>query len=231
MIRGRRVLAVVPARAGSKGVPGKNLRPLGGRPLISWTIEAALGAPSVDRVVVSTDSKEIGFVARQLGAEVPFIRPDELATDHATAAAVLRHALLALADPAELAVYLQPTSPLRTSADIEACLDLATISGDRAVVTVRPAVDPPEWMYRVVGDGRLERVMGGKVPPRRQETQPAYVLNGAVYVSPVRSFLSTGEFVDETTAAFIMPSDRSIDIDEHIDLEAAERLANSGKRA
>jgi CMP-N,N'-diacetyllegionaminic acid synthase len=223
MIRGRRVLAVIPARAGSKGLPGKNLRSLGGRPLLGWTIDAARSAVSVDRVVVSTESDEIASVANDLGAEV-LRRPDDLATDESSAAAVLRHALLALSDPADLVAYLQPTSPLRTSEDIDACLDLATASGERGVASVKPAADAPEWMFRVGPDGALKRILASAMPLRRQELEPAYLLNGAVYVCPVMNFLDAGVLVDEETAAYVMPVDRSVDIDDESDFAAVKRL-------
>jgi CMP-N-acetylneuraminic acid synthetase len=222
MIRGRRVLALVPARAGSKGVPGKNLRPLAGQPLIAWTIGAAKAASSIDRIVVSTDSDDVAALVLELGAEVPFRRPEDLASDEATGPAVVRHALIALADPADLVVYLQPTSPLRTSEDIEACLDLATIDADRSVASVRPLTDPPEWMFRIDGDGRLARLLDDPIPLRRQDADPAYVLNGAVYVAPIQAFLRTARLVNEATAGYVMPADRSIDIDTLDDFEAAE---------
>ena len=147
------VLAVIPARAGSKGIPRKNLAPLGGRPLIAWTIAAALAAKSVGRVIVSTDSPEIADAARALGAEVPFLRPAELATDESESLPVLVHAA-ATADPdgqAAGGALLQPTSPLRTADDIDAAAALAGEDVD-AVVSVATAATHP-WLAMRMGPG------------------------------------------------------------------------------
>src|SRR5262245_25182815 len=124
MIDAKRVLGLITARGGSKGVPRKNVRPLGGKPLLAWTIEAARNAPVIDRLILSSDDAEIIEVARAWGCEVPFVRPPELATDTADSVEVVRHALSTLGEDYDYVVLLQPTSPLRTGEDIENCVRL-----------------------------------------------------------------------------------------------------------
>ncbi len=226
---GPRVLALIPARGGSKRIPRKNLAPLAGRPLIAWTIEAALAAHSVDRVVVSTDDPEIADTARSLGAGVPFLRPAALAGDQAGSLAVLRHALEALegtVEACDLVALLQPTSPLRTADDIDAAASLFEARGARAVISVCPADHPPEWCNRLPADHSLE----GFLPPeargrRSQDLPPAYRLNGAIYLYRCQDVLQdTVPAFEAGCYAYLMPRERSVDIDEPFDLRLAEAL-------
>jgi len=217
------LLAVIPARGGSKGVPGKNVAEVGGLPLIAWTIRAALEARAVGQVVVSTDDEGIAEVARAHGAEVPFLRPAELSTDDAPAAGVVRHVLDALGAEGAFA-FLQPTSPLRTAEDIDAAAALMNTRGASTVVSVRPAREAPQWTYFQSEDGHLEPVVpveAGATPRRRQDLRSAWVLNGALYLSTVEAFRRTGVFVDLGTVAYPMSLERSLDVDTHEDLERA----------
>lgn len=218
-----KVLGIVAARGGSKGLPRKNVRALGGRPLIAWTADAATRS-RIDRVILSTDDDEIAAAGRAAGLEVPFRRPAELATDTATAADVVLHTLDQLPG-FDVFVYLQPTSPLRTAADIDVCLTLAA-SADR-VVTVTPAPTPPEWMFRVGAGGVLDPVLGAASGERRQDLAPAYVLNGAVYVARVEAFRREPAFVTAGTVGHVMPVGRSVDIDDEDDLRYAESLLDA----
>lgn len=219
MIGNDRVLAVIPARGGSKGVPRKNLRILGDRPLIAWTILAARASATVDRVVVSTDDPEIAAAATAWGADVPFRRPEHLASDHAPGDAPFRHAVGEVPG-FDIGVLLQPTSPLRSAADIDACVGLAH-EADGPVVSVTESAKHPAWMFTLDG-GRMTPILPHlAATTRRQELSPAYALNGAVYVMKVSDILAGASLVSPHTTAYIMPPDRSIDIDVEADFVIA----------
>jgi N-acylneuraminate cytidylyltransferase len=225
MYREKRILGLITARGGSKGVPGKNIRALGGKPLIAWTIEAAGSSAYIDEVVVSTDCARIAEVARSCGCTVPFIRPAELATDAATSVDVVRHAIANSDGGFEIIVLLQPTSPLRTAHDIDACIRLCIKQGGASVVSVAPVDKSPYWMFHLNED----RVMHPFLSPdgvdwRRQDCPPLYALNGAVYVFTVARFLEVNRFVDTTTRGYVMPADRSIDIDTELDFAVCEKM-------
>lgn len=225
-----RVLALVPARGGSKGVPRKNLRLLGGKPLIAWTIEAARAARRVTRVVVSTDDPEIAGIARGCGADVPFLRPPGLATDEAGMLGVVRHALTSLLpDAFGHVALLQPTSPLRSPEDIDAAVRLCQEGGASSCVSVTELAKSPQWMYRLGPDGRLEPLLAAAPPDaRRQDLAAAYALNGAVYVARCGRILDGGGFVEPGTVAHVMPPERSVDIDTEFDFVTAGALIAVG---
>lgn len=218
------VLAIIPARGGSKGLPRKNVLPLGGLPLIAWTVRAALSAPCVARTVVSTDDEEIANAARQAGAEVPFRRPAELASDTATSADVVAHVLESLGwlGPA---VLLQPTSPFRTAGDIEAAHTLWRQSGAPGCVSVCAVAESPWLMFGMDGSGALQRLL--PEPPgglRRQDLPRAFILNGALYFLDSARFLQDRQFQHPETVGYAMPACRSVDIDTAADMAEAERL-------
>ena len=223
MIGGRKVLALLTARGGSKGLPGKNILPAGGKPLLAWSIEAARGAASVDRVVLSSDDDRIIEVARACGCEVPFVRPAELATDGASSMDVVRHAL-ELLPGYDVIVLLQPTSPLRTAADIDAACELLERSGAPACVAVCPVEESPYWMYTADAVGRLQPLLDTPHRTQQRQRQPEVVIpNGALYVASVPWLLDTGSFMTTETVAYRMPRDRSLDIDTAEDFEAFVR--------
>lgn len=229
MIQGKTVLAVIPARGGSKGVPRKNIKPLAGKPLIAWTIEAAKRSRYVDRIVVSTEDEEIAHVAGQFGAEVPFMRPVELARDDTPGIDPVLHALEQLPSY-DYVVLLQPTSPLRTADDIDQCIQTCVDLGSPACVTVTAADKPPQWMYYVTGEARLQPVMDPNVQvTRRQDAPPVYVLNGAVYVAETEWLKSARSFLTEHTAGCVMPRDRSFDLDTPLDFLVAEALIRQNR--
>lgn len=216
-------MAVIPARGGSKGLPGKNIRPLGGKPLITWTIEAARGARAVDQVILSSDDEAIMAAATAAGCAVPFRRPPELATDEAGSIDVVLHALDAVPG-ADIVVLLQPTSPLRTAADIDQALDRLAATGAPAVVSVCAVEQNPHWMYRLSPEARLVPVMGdGPGFARRQELPDIFTLNGAIYAARVDWLRAHRSFVTGETVAFVMPQERSLDIDTAADFEACMR--------
>ena len=229
MIGDRSVLAVITARGGSKGLPGKNLRPLGGRPLIAWTIEAALQSRVIDRLILSSDDANIIRTAEDLGCEAPFVRPPELSGDEAASIDVVLDAM-DRSQGFDVVVLLQPTSPLRSSADIDGAVAHMESIGAPACVSVSEAASHP-WL--VFGEDASGRMKPYAPPPpgvslRRQDLPRAWALNGAVYAADAtwlrrqRAFLKPGE-----TAVWPMPAARSIDIDGLEDFQAAERLAGS----
>ncbi len=224
MIGARSVLAVVPARGGSRGVPRKNLRLLAGRPLILHTLDAAHASRHVDRTVVSTEDDEILRVVRAHGGDAPFTRPADLARDETPTMAVVRHAIESLSARYDYTVVLQPTSPLRTAEDIDACLLRCERDDAPACVSVCPAVPHPAWVFSLGAGGRLVPVLGGDRPVRRQDLPPAFALNGAVYAARTGWLLATGSFLAPETVAHVMPRERSVDVDDETDLLVCEAL-------
>lgn len=216
------VLAIIPARGGSKGIPNKNVKMLGGKPLIAWTVEAALTANCVTRTIVSTDDPAIAEVASKAGAEVPFVRPAELASDTASSADVVTHALTECPGY-DYFVLLQPTSPLREAADIDAAFSEMLAASMDGCVSVSVAQDSPWLMYLDDGYGRLKPVL----PPlaqgmRRQDFPETLILNGAIYFMKTEQFLRTAVFVTEQTSGFLLPHERAVDIDTYADFARAE---------
>ncbi|MGE5503030.1 MAG: cytidylyltransferase domain-containing protein [Actinomycetota bacterium] len=225
MEQGRRILAVIPARGGSKGLPGKNLAELGGKPLIAWAIEAALAAETIDRVVFSSEDAELMAAAAGFGGTVVFPRPAELATDEASIYDVLFHVLDGIGEAFDDVVLLQPTTPLRTAADIDAAVRRRLAAGAPACVTVTDPVEPPGRFYAMDGGGRLVPLMPQYASiSRRQELPPAVVPNGAVYVADVAWLRTSRTFYGPETVGLPMPRDRSVDIDCAMDLLIARAL-------
>lgn len=220
MIHGLRVLALIPARGGSKGVPRKNVRDLGGKPLIAWTIDAARQSAYVDDVVVSSDDAEIIAVAQRYGAQAPFVRPPELASDTADSLSVVRHALTTLPGPYDLVLLLQPTSPLRNTADIDGALTAYVSAQAKTCVSLCEVDKSPWWMMTLGADGRLQKLLSDQaMPTRRQDAPPVYALNGALYIAPSTSLLAGEGFVGDDTLPWVMPKERSVDIDTEMDLK------------
>lgn len=232
------VVAVIPARGGSKGLPRKNVLPLQGKPVLAYTIEAALIAKSLDRVVLSTDSEEIAEIGREYGVEVPFMRPAELASDSAHPTAVLEHAVNHLEEqenyPVELVVTLQPTSPLRSAENIDQAVDCLKQHPEfDSVITVREVDLPTYWILRL--DGPLLRPFVDDGVDyslkRRQDMEQHYRPNGAVYVTR-RSLLKDRGLIFSTyaggaTGYVIMDPESSLDIDTKFDFTVIEAVLNT----
>jgi CMP-N,N'-diacetyllegionaminic acid synthase len=218
VIQGETVLALITARGGSKGLPGKNVRPVRGRPLIDFTIAAAKAATCVDRVVLSTDDDEIARVAESCGCEVPFRRPVSLASDESKSMDVVLHALDQL-PRFDIVVLLQPTSPARVAADIDATVQQLVNAQAPACVTVCAAEESPYWMYRLGEQARLTPLLDTPAATRRQDLPTVFVLNGAVYAARTDVLRRTGSFLGSDTVAHVMPRQRSIDIDTLEDFE------------
>jgi len=216
------VLGIIAARGGSKRLPGKNIRPLAGRPLIAWTVAAAIESGVVDRLLVSTDSPEIETAAREAGAEVPFRRPESLATDAASGTDVILHALRWFENTEGIQprwiLCLQTTSPLRTAADIRALLAVAESKGWHEVASFRPAAS---------GSGMTWCIDADSIAMRDKELSAGSwkgELNGAMYLIERDLFVERGNFFTEHLRAFPMPAERSVDIDTLEDFERAEAL-------
>jgi CMP-N,N'-diacetyllegionaminic acid synthase len=225
MLKGNRVIAVIPARGGSKAVPGKNIHPLGGKPLIVWSIEVAQQVAEIDRVIVSTDDPKIATISREHGAEV-YDRPVHLATDTALVIDALKdlvHRLQQEQEDPGWIVLLEPTCPLRTAADVRACLHTLTQGDFDSAATFKEAELNPHRAWRIV-DGKPEVFIPGAVPwLPRQQLPKAYQLNGAVYVFRANKLAGeTRSILLGKTAAVVMPRERSHDIDDSVDFAMVE---------
>ncbi len=223
------IVGLISARGGSKSIPRKNIKTLAGKPLIAWTIEVARKCKELNRVIVSTDDEEIANVARQWGAEVPFIRPSELARDDSSSISAVLHAIHWMEENEGFCpgyvMLLQPTSPFRTSEDIQQSIDLATKHRAVAVVSVCEAEPHPYLCKRILDNGALADFMSMKVGYlRRQDLPPAYAVNGAIYLNQCSSLLLDQTFIPTGTIAYAMPQERSLDVDTVWDWHMAELI-------
>ncbi|MDA1091486.1 MAG: acylneuraminate cytidylyltransferase family protein [Proteobacteria bacterium] len=225
MIDGNKILAVITARGGSKGLPGKNISDVGGKPLIAWTIEAAQGSNLIDRTVLSSDDDAIIAAAKSFGCEAPFVRPAELAADASPSADALIHALDQMAETYDYLVLLQPTSPLRVTEDIDGAIEKCHVAGASACVTGCEPAKSPYWMFHL-GDGdAMTPVIESESPiTRRQDLPKVFAPNGAVFVTQVPWFRDNRTFYGPGTVAYAMPQERSIDIDNALDLTIVRTL-------
>jgi len=227
------VLYLIPARSGSKGLPGKNIRQLGNKPLIAHSIDAAKSAIHKGRIFVSTDDAEIAEIAKQAGAEVPFIRPAELSTDSASTMDVIMHTLNWCKDHHinfDMMVLLQPTSPLRSSADIDAAIKLLTEKKADAIVSVCETEHHPLWSNTLPENCSMKNFLREDVKGLNRQQLPVYYrLNGAIYLSKVSTLIQQKGFLHNSTYAYVMPQNRSIDIDHELDFMMAELLINKFK--
>lgn len=224
MISGVKILAIIPARGGSKGVVRKNLRQVGGKPLIAWAIEAGRASRYIDRLILSSEDAEIIGAARQWGCEVPFVRPAELAQDDTPGIDPVLHAIGELPDY-DLVTLLQPTSPLRTAADIDGCIELCMAEKAKSCVSVCEVEQHPAWMYKLDGQRRISPLLSGEPDyPRRQDLPPVYVLNGAVYVAECEWLRRNRTFIADNTLGYVMPRERSLDIDGELNLKICEEV-------
>jgi CMP-N-acetylneuraminic acid synthetase len=225
-----RTLAIIPARGGSKRLPRKNVLDLGGKPLIAWTIEAALGCPLISEVMVTTDDDEIAEIAKQYGANVPFMRPSELASDTATSFDAIKHAInfyrTELGQAFDFVILLQPTSPLRNSQHISEAIELLSQKKADAIISVCEVDHSPLWMNTLPADCCMDKFLRDEVRNvRSQELPQNYRLNGAVYICRTNRLLAEKTFfISNNIFAYIMSKETSIDIDDQSDFKLAKCL-------
>ena len=232
MIEGKSVIALIPARGGSKGLPRKNVLPVADYPLVAWPIMAAKNSQYIDRIICSTDDEEIAAAAIEAGADVPFLRPSELAADTASSIDVVLHALDSMEESGQVFDYivlLEPTSPLTESHDIDNGLlslfskrDLA----DSIVGVSKVESTHPDYDVRISSQGLISPyvVTDFKELKRRQEIEPLFFLDGSFYISEVIAFRKYLSFYHERTLASIMPRWKSFEIDEFVDLVCVEAI-------
>lgn len=222
MFIGKTILAIIPARGGSKGVPRKNIRLLAGKPLIAWTIDEAKKSKYIDRLILSSEDEEIIKVAKEYGCEVPFKRPFELAQDHTPGIEPVIHVLNTLGEKYDYVVLLQPTSPLRTVEDIDGCIQYCIKTESCACVSVTEAQQNPYWMYKMDNNKLKPFVQSGEIINRRQDLPKIYVLNGAVYVAETKFINENRSFLTEETVGYMMSGENSVDIDTEMDFAYCE---------
>lgn len=214
-----KILALITARGGSKGLPRKNVLQAGGKPLIAWTIEAALNSRFVSEVILSSDDDEIIEVAKGLGCKVPFRRPIHLASDTSTSIDVVLHAIGEVPG-FDYVVLLQPTSPLRTALDIDAAFEILEREHAPSCVSVAEAEQSPYWMFRLDERLKLHSLLPAtSMAQRRQDLPTIYTLNGAIYIARIDWLRETRSFVTHETVAYVMNKRSSIDIDTLEDFE------------
>lgn len=219
------MIAIIPARGGSKGLLGKNIKLLNGKPLIAYTIEAAKQSENVSRVIVNTDDTEIAKVALDYGAEVPFIRPSELASDTAKSIDVLLHTLNWLESNEQIKVnemiVLQPTSPLRTARHIDEAINLFHEKKADSVISYCKEDHPVFWHKMITAEGKFEEIFEENYLKNRQEIRPTYYPNGAIYVIG-SDLLRMNTYYSNKSFVYLMGKKHSIDIDSQEDFELAE---------
>ena len=223
----KKSLAIIPARSGSKGLPDKNIKELQGKPLMYYSIRAAIASGCFDNVMVSTDSEEYARIARECGAEVPFLRDEETSTDKASSWDVVREVLRKFSELGkeyETVCLLQPTSPLRTEEDIVAGFRLMEQTGCHTVVAVCEADHSPLWMNTLPEDHNMDQFLAkGNDVKGRQSLDTYYRINGALYITRVDTLMQA-ETIYTDSRALIMPRERSVDIDTELDFVIANAI-------
>lgn len=227
MYKDKRILAIIPARGGSKGIPRKNIRLLVGKPLIAYSILPGLQSKYIDRLIVSTDDKEISEVARSFGAEVPFVRPTELANDTAKSLPVMQHAVRFCEEQDKVkydfVVLLEPTGPMRIARDIDDAITKATDTNADSVVGLMELEDAnPIRVKKIVNDHILCFCVPEPEGLRRQDQEKAYLRNGSIYVFKRDNLLENNSLYGKDSRPYVMPRERSVNIDEESDFLVAE---------
>ena len=224
MYKGKTILGLIPARGGSKGLPNKNIRSFLRKPLIAWTIEQALESKYLDRVVVSTDSKPVAQICVMRGAEVPFMRPEELATDEASSIDVINHAIKELKPSTfDYIMLLEPTSPLRETEDIDISINMLISTPDKkAIVSIAPLEGKhPDFHVITTADNCI---WGFFNTTRRQDLSEVYCPDGTIYMSDIEALKKWKTFYHDLTLAYVVPRWKGTEIDELPDLIMAEAL-------
>ncbi len=224
MYQGKKILALIPARGGSKGIKNKNIIDLYGKPLIAYSIECGLQSKYIDAVVVTTDSEKIAEVSRQYGARVPFLRPAEYAQDTSTTLVAVLHAvraLKAIGENYDIHVLLQPTQPLRTSQDVDGAIESYFDHGEEDLISVSPVSEHPVFMRTIGEDGKLRPIFDRAITIRRQDMPPYYRIDGCIYINNMERLDENTNFA-ANAIPFVMEKEHAIDIDELADLQIAK---------
>ncbi|MEZ8233083.1 acylneuraminate cytidylyltransferase family protein [Vibrio splendidus] len=223
MYKNRKVIALIPARGGSKRLPRKNILPLCGKPLIGWTIEAARNSEYIDEIIVSTDDNEIASIAEQFGITVPNLRPTKLSTDTASTKSVIFHALEENRIDDGILILLQPTSPLRSSAQIDEVIQKLNDNSAFSVISVTPCEHPVQWMNVLPQSGSMANFLHKNDNKRSQDLEDSFRLNGAIYAYDIQRVIALGDIsYSQESFAYIMSNETSIDIDNQLDFDFAE---------
>ncbi|WP_353106620.1 acylneuraminate cytidylyltransferase family protein [Acetoanaerobium noterae] len=228
------MIAIIPARGGSKGVPKKNIKLIDGKPLIYYTIKAAKESKAVSRIIVSTDCLEIASVAKELGAEVPFLRPEYLATDTSKAIDAYLYTIEKINNDENKNInefmVLLPTSPFRTSDDIDSAVKIFCDKNADTVISVVEATHPPTWYKKISSVGVLEDfIENADNSLNRQEAQKTYLPNGAIYIFKYDKLKENNSYYNKKTFPYIMSIENSIDIDTFIDFKLAKLIMEEKK--
>lgn len=233
MIDDKRVLAIVPARKGSKGLPLKNIRPLAGKPLLAWPIAAARASRHVDRVIISTDDQDFADIAVAHGADAPFLRPAELASDTAPSIGFILHALDTLAEAGQrydYVVLLEPTSPLTEGSDVDAALEqLLAADADAIVGVSKLEATHPAFAVRKADDGAITPYAAASFGelPRRQDIEPLFVLDGTLYISTVEALRRERGFCHARTLGYETARHKAHEVDDLVDFICIEAIASN----
>lgn len=222
-------LAIVPARSGSKRLPGKNVRELCGKPLIAWSIEAGIQSKYVDKVAISTDSQEYANIALKYGAEVPYLRPLELSQDTSTTLDVLKHMIVFYKDNLnkrfDYVALLQPTNPTRKSAHLDEAIKKLLHHQGNAIIGVCPCEHSPLWSNTLSNDERMDNFINPNIYNIRSQDLPTYYrLNGAIYIAQTEWLMQSKSLFGKNTYAYKMTLEESVDIDNEIDFKLAEAI-------
>jgi N-acylneuraminate cytidylyltransferase/CMP-N,N'-diacetyllegionaminic acid synthase len=229
MYKGKRILAIIPARGGSKGLPGKNIKEMCGKPLIAWSIEHAQKSKYVDEIFISTDSQEIADVAEKYGAPCPELRPAELARDTAPSSEFIVYTLEKMkkeGKPFDYFILLEPTSPLRDVEDVDKSIEMLIDSpvSESCVGVAMSGTVHPAFMVVVGEDGYLKALEPDKQTLRRQDLPDVFFFEGSVYVSEVEAYLKKRTFYHDKTLPYIVPEWKSHEVDDFVDFTIIEAI-------
>tara|TARA_Y100000741_G_scaffold319604_1_gene267656 strand:- start:392 stop:1087 length:696 start_codon:yes stop_codon:yes gene_type:complete len=231
MFKNKTFLAIIPARGGSKRLPNKNTANLYGKPLVAWTIEAAKKSKYLDEIILSTDSSKITEIGLKYKVNIPFVRPKKISGDKANSVDVLIHALNQIDKKYDYTVMLQPTSPLRNHHDIDKSIEYLNEKDANSIISVSKLSHPIEWVNKLPKDFSMKNFFSRKDKIKRsQDYEKSYIINGAIYIIRNKILISQKKlFLKERCYGYLMDQDKSIDIDNKLDLNIAEVLLKNGK--
>ena len=227
MINGKKILAIIPARGGSKGIPHKNIRDLNGKPLIAWTIEESFKSQYIDKLIVSTEDKNIAKISMACGAEVPFLRPEKFALDSTPGIDSILHAVKWFKDRNHVFDYvicLQCTSPFRTSYQVDESIEKISEKDADSIVSVCESEITPYWMKKIENGKLKDFLKENTFYTRRQDAPKVYRLNGAIYIAKIQVLLNIKDWYTKNTIPYVMDRMSSVDIDNMVDFKFAEFL-------